>query len=177
MDALLADGVAPEDLTPFDLDRAFAKLDKIKTSITVYWETGNQLVSSLADKRVVMCLCIDGRALQAGQLNPDIEVAWDGGLRYVGYWVVPTNAPHPEAAHAFLKSTLDPDRGATFTSLIGYSGIVKGVYDLLTPERQKNVLINPKNLDKTYELTPDQVKWIGDHYDEINERWTTWVSQ
>ena len=34
--ALLADGVAPEDLYPLDLDRAFAKLDTIRDDLTFY---------------------------------------------------------------------------------------------------------------------------------------------
>lgn len=41
--ALLADGVAPDDLFPLDLDRAYAKLDEIKPHIDVWWKSGNQL--------------------------------------------------------------------------------------------------------------------------------------
>src|SRR5690606_10145614 len=38
--ALMADGVAPEDLYPLDMERAFRKLDEIKPHITVWWESG-----------------------------------------------------------------------------------------------------------------------------------------
>ena len=43
--ALMADGVAPADLYPLDVDRAFAKLDEIKEKIAIWWTGGAQTVS------------------------------------------------------------------------------------------------------------------------------------
>src|SRR5918993_1067098 len=45
--ALLADGVAPDKLYPLDLDRAFKKLDSIKSEI-VWWSGGAQSQQLLA---------------------------------------------------------------------------------------------------------------------------------
>jgi spermidine/putrescine-binding protein len=176
IDALLADGVAPADLTPLDLDRAFAKLDPVKPSIKVYFESGNEAVAALVDRRVVMCLCPDDRGLEAAGLNPDVVFAWDGALRDATLWAMPTNAPHPEAAYAFLRSTLDPARQAENTRLTGQTGIVQGLYDLLPPEQQETTMLNPANFEKTFGLTDEQVTWIADHHEEIVERWTAWIS-
>lgn len=175
--ALLADGVPPERLTPFDYARAFRKLDAIKPSIKVFYESGNQLVSALVDGRAVLCLCIDGRALQAAQLKPSIQMVWKGGWRSVSYWVIAKQAPHPRAAHAFIRSTLAPARQATFTSLMGYSGVVPEAYALLTKERRESVLLNPENFRQTFELRPDQIEWLAQHRQELNDRWTEWVSR
>ena len=65
--ALLADGVAPEDLYPLDIERAFAKLDEIKDHITVWWTAGAQSEQILRDGEVVQqgtkqeMLCLWGR--------------------------------------------------------------------------------------------------------------------
>ena len=40
--ALQADGVARNQLYPPDLDRAYKKLDKVKSSVAVWWRTGDQ---------------------------------------------------------------------------------------------------------------------------------------
>lgn len=60
--ALLADGVAKEELYPLDVDRAFAKLDEIKPHINVWWTTGDQSQQIFRDEEVVMGLLWDGRA-------------------------------------------------------------------------------------------------------------------
>ena len=39
--ALLADGVEPSELFPLDVDRAFSKMDEIKSHIGLWWRTGD----------------------------------------------------------------------------------------------------------------------------------------
>ncbi len=38
--ALIADGVAPKDLYPLDVERAFKSLSRVRPSITRFWDTG-----------------------------------------------------------------------------------------------------------------------------------------
>ena len=52
--ALMADGVAPKDLYPLDLDRAFRKLDEIKDHIAVWWTGGAQSTQLLESGEVDM---------------------------------------------------------------------------------------------------------------------------
>src|SRR5580704_6265028 len=47
--ALMADGVAPDQLYPLDVDRAFKKLEEIKPYITVWWTSGAQSAQLLND--------------------------------------------------------------------------------------------------------------------------------
>ena len=56
--ALLADGVKPDEVynvlsTPEGVDRAFAKLDTIKSSL-VFWSSGGQPMQLLSSGEVVM---------------------------------------------------------------------------------------------------------------------------
>lgn len=38
--ALMADGVAPQDLYPLDVERAFAKLEELKPDVVTWWPSG-----------------------------------------------------------------------------------------------------------------------------------------
>jgi len=52
--ALLADGVPADKLYPIDTDRAFAKLQKIREQIKVWWKQGDQPTQLLSTGEVVM---------------------------------------------------------------------------------------------------------------------------
>ncbi|MFM7442286.1 MAG: extracellular solute-binding protein, partial [Tabrizicola sp.] len=63
--ALMADGVPAAEVysvlsTPEGVDRAFAKLDTIKSEV-VWWEAGSQATQLLADGEVVMTTAYNGR--------------------------------------------------------------------------------------------------------------------
>src|SRR5580700_1787510 len=59
--ALMADGVAPDELYPLDVDRAFKKLEQIKPYITVWWTSGAQSAQLLNDGEVDMVMAWNGR--------------------------------------------------------------------------------------------------------------------
>lgn len=90
--ALIADGVAKEDVykvlaTPEGVDRAFAKLDTIKSEV-VWWEAGAQAPQLLADGQVVMTSAWNGR-LQAAidKEGKPFKIVWGSsgpGLGLVG---------------------------------------------------------------------------------------------
>ena len=92
--ALIADGVAKEDVykvlgTPEGVDRAFKKLDTIKSDV-VWWEAGAQAPQLLADGQVVMTSAWNGR-LQAA-IDKDkkpFKIVWDHqGLDW-DWWASP----------------------------------------------------------------------------------------
>ncbi len=67
--ALMADGVPAAEVydvlaTPEGVDRAFAKLDTIKSEV-VWWEAGSQAPQLLADGEVVMTTAYNGRIFNA----------------------------------------------------------------------------------------------------------------
>jgi len=59
--ALLADGVDPKALYPLDVDRAFSKLDTVKSSI-VWWSTNAQSQQLINDGQVNVGVIVNGRA-------------------------------------------------------------------------------------------------------------------
>jgi mannopine transport system substrate-binding protein len=174
--ALVADGVEPADLIPLDWDRAFAKLDAVKQDIAWY-RGGTEMMNVIIDGPAVMCLCSDARMLRAHQQDPDIVLAFEGGLRGTVYWAVPADAPNPAAALAFLRWTLDPARQADFTQRIGYSGVVSASYEQLPEDLQALVLANPANFALTWSFTDEQNEWLAENAADASERYAEWVSR
>ncbi len=174
--ALVADGVAPADLIPLDWDRAFAAMDPIKDDV-VWYQGGTGMLTTMLEKQADICLCSDARMLQAQKEDSDIRVSYEGGTRALVYWAIPADAPHPNAALAFLRSTLDAQRQASFTETIGYSGVVEDSYDLLPADLQTQVLVNPENYSQTWSFTPEQNAWLAEHASEASDKYATWTGQ
>ena len=105
--ALMADGVAPADVyamlgTPEGVDRAFAKMDSIKSDV-VWWEAGAQPPQLLADGEVAMTTAYNGRLFAAaiGEGKP-FQIVWDGQVYENEMYVVPKGAPNKDEAMDFI---------------------------------------------------------------------------
>ena len=77
--ALLADGVAPDQLYPLDLDRAFKKLDTIKDEI-VWWSGGAQSQQLLASGEAPLGQFWNGRAFAVQETGVNVGVSWEQNL-------------------------------------------------------------------------------------------------
>jgi spermidine/putrescine-binding protein len=175
--ALVADGVPREDLTPLDYDRAFAKLDAIKPLISNFYRGGSAAIQMMVDHTASMCICADVLMSVAQKVNPDVRIAVDGALSSLIYWAIPKAAPHPNAAMAFLKSTLDPGANADWMNLTGSSSLNRAAYELIPPSLLEKLVLGPSNIDKTWQFTAEDNEWFAEHATEIADRWATWVGQ
>ena len=102
--ALMADGVAPEDLYPLDIDRAFAKLDTIKDH--VIWYTSNSVSQQLfVDQEVGVGIILNGRAFDVNKKGAPVNVQWNQNIRSIDYLVIPKGAPNAEVAQHFMNAT------------------------------------------------------------------------
>ncbi|MFN3233712.1 MAG: polyamine ABC transporter substrate-binding protein [Alphaproteobacteria bacterium] len=166
--ALLADGVDPEALYPLDVDRALAKLDQIRNQL-VFWEDGEQPAKLIADGLVAMTSIFNGRAWAATN-EAGLSLGWtmNQGLLEMEYWVVPANAPNPEAAFDFIRFSLTTPRQTAFGNAIPY---------------------RPTNLDArkyvsqaTGEAEPSadlsislNAEWWAENEAAVQARWDAWV--
>lgn len=109
--ALLADGVAPADLYPLDTERAFAKLDSIKSDIT-WWSSGAQSIDNFENGSCDLGIVWANRAYVAKQENGlPLGVSWDQAGYANSVWAIPADAPNPEAAQQLLKSVIENTAG------------------------------------------------------------------
>ncbi|MDH0873167.1 ABC transporter substrate-binding protein [Agrobacterium pusense] len=176
--ALLADGVAPADIyktlgTPEGVDRAFAKLDTIKSQI-VWWEAGAQAPQLLASGEVVMTTAWNGRIFNANKEGRKFAIVWDNQILDTNFWVIPKGARDVEASADFIHFAVQPKILAATTKYIPYGPVRSSATSEVAPENAKDLPTSPQNL-KAY-LTLDNAFW-ADHGDEIRKRFTTWLSK
>ena len=184
--ALLADGVAPADVytllgTPEGVDRAFAKLDTIKSEV-VWWEAGAQAPQLLADGEVAMTTAYNGRIFAAavGEGKP-FQIVWDGQIFENEVYAVPKGAPNKDLAMEFIKYATSTEGLRAQASYISYGPPRKSanaepiIYagDGKT-EMGPHLPTAPANL--TNALLTSTEFWV-DHDAELNERFQAWLSQ
>ncbi len=172
--ALLADGVPPDQLFPIDYDRAFAKLDQLKPNIAVWWTSGDQSMQIFRDDQVVMSFMWSGRAVRLKGEGLPIEVGWNQAIKDFSVWSVAREAPHPNAARAFLDFYLGNPQSHLGFMLENKNSTSNAEAAALLPEAEK------PNFGATYwdeMINVDGNQWVAEHRAEILEKFTAWLGQ
>lgn len=100
--ALLADGAAGDALYPLDLDRAFAKLDKIKSDI-IWWGNGDEAIRLLASGECSIGIAWSGRVYSAVKNDSaPLAMVWKDSLYAQAVYGIPRGAPNAAAAQALI---------------------------------------------------------------------------
>src|SRR5581483_7275109 len=101
--ALLADNVPPSDVykvlgTPAGVERAFKKLDELRSSI-VWWTNVSQVPDMLASGELAMSVATPARLLAANKAdNRHFKIVWNGNLYSIDFWVILKNSPNRQQA-------------------------------------------------------------------------------
>ena len=169
--ALLADGVKPEALYPLDLDRAFAKLDTIKSDI-IWWEGGAQSQQLLASGEAPIGFFWNGRlaALQADGM--DVGISWDQNITAADALVVPKGTKNKEAAMRYIAAATGAAEQAGFAAETGYAPINTGSAALMEPKVRATL----PDQQTAVQINADMAYWAA-HRDEIGNRWYAWQAQ
>jgi len=182
--ALIADGVAAADVysvlaTPEGVDRAFAKLDTIKSEV-VWWEAGAQPPQLLADGEVLMTTAYNGRIFNAvaGEGKP-FEIVWDGQIWDLDLWVIPKGAKNKEAALEFLAFSTETAQLAKQASYISYGPARKSSSPLVGKFHDKDIDMGPQmptNPDNLKNAVQNNFDFWADNADQLNERFNAWLA-
>ena len=177
--ALMADGVPAAEVyevlgTDEGVDRAFAKLDTIKSEV-IWWEAGAQPPQLLADGEVVMTTAYNGRLYSAivNEGQP-MQIVWDGQVWDFDLWAIPENAPNKQAALDFLVFSTDTERLARQADWISYGPVRRSSTASVDPKVLPHLPTAPDNF--TNALQNDFEFW-ADNQDELNERFNTWIAR
>ena len=177
--ALLADGVTPQDVyktleTPEGVDRAFKKLDAIKSDI-VWWEAGAQPAQLLKSGEVKMAVAWNGRIADANtKEKADLGIAWKNQIRGFDMWVVPVGAKDLKLAKDFVAYTIRPEVNAELSKFIAYGPTVEAASALVDKRVSDNLPTAPSNSDGA--LAQDGAFW-GANGEALNARFASWVAQ
>ncbi len=183
--ALMADGVPAKDVysvlaTPEGVDRAFAKLDTIKSDV-VWWEAGAQPPQMLADGEVTYTTAYNGRIFNAvaGEGKP-FEIVWDGQVWDLDLWVIPKGAKNKDTALDFLKFSTSTEQLAAQASYISYGPARASSSPLVGKFHDKDIDMGPQMPTNPANLTnavQNNFEFWADNADQLNERFNAWLAK
>ncbi|WP_128254143.1 ABC transporter substrate-binding protein [Falsirhodobacter deserti] len=177
--ALLADGVPGEEIydvlaTPEGVERAFAKLDEIKSDV-IWWESGAQVLQLLGAGEVVMAAAYDGRLTMAARdENRNFKLSFDGALYATDSWVVLKGTPMKDQAMELVSFMSQADRMAQMPALLPYSVPNSEAMSMLTPEEASLLLTAPENSGNSIPI--DTWFWV-DNIEALTTRFNAWLAQ
>ena len=177
--ALMADGVKAEDVyatlgTSAGVDRAFKKLDTIKSSV-VWWEAGAQPPQLLADGEVALTTAYNGRLFNAiVKEGKPFVIVWDGQVWDLDLWVIPKGSRNLENALKFIAFSTDTVRNWDQSNYISYGPVRKSAQALLDPKMAPHMPTYSTNFKNA--VQNDWQFW-ADNTDELNERFANWLAR
>ncbi|CAM3035839.1 putative spermidine/putrescine transport system substrate-binding protein [Paracoccus aminovorans] len=182
--ALIADGVPAAEVydtlgTPEGVDRAFQKLDTIKKDV-VWWEAGAQPMQLLADGEVSMTTVYNGRLFDAivGEGKP-FDTIWDGQYLEINAFVVPKQAPHPEAALEYVNFATGTQPLADQAKWISYGPARKSsapLVGLYNDGKTEMAPFMPTSDEHMKTAVVDDPEFWADHSAELAERFNNWLA-
>ncbi len=170
--ALMADGVAPQDLYPLDVERAFKKMDEIKPHIAAWWTTGAQSAQLLVDQEAVIGTAWNGRYYALVKEGAPIAMEWNQGAIKESAFGIPKGAKDAYWGQRLLALATDAKLQGEYASIIGYPGLNLEATQYTDPEMVPYLPTSPENLPKQFWI---DLQWWADHRAELNERWARWL--
>lgn len=169
--ALLADGVAPEQLYPLDLDRAFRKLDSIKPDI-VWWGSGDESQQLLGAGATSLGMFWNGRVNALQQAGSPVGISWQQNLVTGDFLVIPRGAKNADAAKRFLGYATSARAQADFATQTGYAPVNLQSVALIPPHLADS--LPSAHMDSQINL---DFKYWSKNGEAIAERWYAWQAQ
>lgn len=177
--ALIADGVPVDQVyktlaTPAGVERAFRKLDTIKSSI-VWWETGAQPPQLLADGEVSMVSAYNNRiwTVIVTDKKP-FDFIWDGQLKNIQGYAIVKGTKNLKEAKAFLREATHPESLAALSSQTALGPMRKSSVPMID-EKVRPYLPTAAEHQKGA-LDVDPAFW-ADHSDDLNQKFAVWLGR
>lgn len=169
--ALLADGVAMEELYPLDIDRAFASLDRIRGNVLVWWQESKEPIELVSGGAVGMASAFSPRIDQLG-LSAEIRTLWYQGMLSADAWVVPRGTPNEDVAMDFIAFATRAIPSANFSRLVPFGPVNVESFEYLRRDRLELLPSSPSN--KAVQFVEDFEFWAN-NAESLTERFETWL--
>ncbi len=176
--ALMADGVAPGEVyqalgTPAGVDRAFKKLDTIKSSIQ-WWEAGAQPPEWLSSGDVVMTSAYNGRIAAMNAGGKHLQIVWNGQIYSLDYWTVVKGSPFTKQATQMIDFMSQPDVLKNFAQYIPYGPPQQQAVAMLPASMVEQLPTAPAHM--TNALSSSNNFWL-ENEDDLNQRFNAWLAR
>ncbi|MEZ0213727.1 MAG: ABC transporter substrate-binding protein [Xanthobacteraceae bacterium] len=175
--ALIADGVPKADVykvlaTPEGIDRAFAKLTKLKPSIVKWWSAGAEPPQMLSSGEVAMSTAWNGRITNMKKEGRPVAIIWNGSAMNLTYFSIVKGTKSKREVEQYFASYLSPARAAAYAKLVPYPGFVPDIEKHLDASILVDLPTAPANVAQQFEMNDDF--WAA-HLPALTERWNGWL--
>ncbi len=176
--ALLADGVAPDQVyatleTEEGQARAFAVLDRIKTSI-VWWEEGTEPVALLDSGAVAMTSVWNGRLFRPiAEDGKPFTILWDGQIWDIDSWGIPKGSDNKAKAMDFIRFSTGSGPLAEQTKYISYGPARKSAMAMVAESTK--ALLPTAEANMASALQSD-ANWWADRHEELSAKFEQWLA-
>ena len=171
--ALMADGVEASKLFPYDLDRAFKSLDRIKKDVRVWWSQSPQSQQLLRDGEVELIGMWNTSAQAMVDQKQPIELVYNQAVIDVATWVVARGTPRAKTAWRFIEFAVEPERLAQFAKRNNYGPMNPRSFEHLPPDVVARMPTSPENLPKGVILDAEK---LLPQLDVMAKRFEQWLS-
>lgn len=170
--ALLADGVAPDDIYPLDVDRALDSLDTIR-SVTTFAPNVGALQQAVASGQVDMFFLPDSRIVPLLKDGNDLTVVWDVTVSSINGFAVPKGSTKKAAAEAFIASVTQPGPVETISELLGVAPINTAAKPKLDEDAAQVEVYGEVN---TGDNVLQDISWYAENFNQATEKLTNWLA-
>ncbi|MCW2583181.1 MAG: transporter substrate-binding protein [Klenkia sp.] len=166
--ALLADGVAPENLYPLDIDRAIAKLDTIKDSL-VFWQSGSESEEIVGSGEVAMVMTYNARAYDAREnLGLPVDYTFNQQILAASYLSVPRGTQNLDAAMQLIAYAVSAEHNGAPSQ---FSPLAPSNTEA-TPDAAMEQDLPTAHLDQPHASFDDE--YIAQNSAEIDSAYQAW---
>lgn len=176
--ALMADGVPTKEVynvlaTKAGVDRAFKKLDELKSNIQ-WWEAGAQPPQFLVAGDVVMSTVYNGRIDAAQREGKNLAITWAGGIYDLDYWVIPKGSKNKDVAEKFIAFSSTAEAQHNYASKIAYGPVNNNAFKRMD---YKMLAQLPTSTANVKDSVQQNMKFWTDHGEELEQRFTAWAAK
>jgi len=171
--ALLADGVKPENIYPLDVERALKKWSTIKGD-TIWAANPGALFQLVTSNQVDMQFLVQARSQAALDAGAKMIPVWDVTVTSLDGLAVPKGSPHLPEIQKFFSFVLQPDSQARMATYSGAAPSNLKAQPTYTANGIKVNAFGPANTGKTFQIDPI---WWSANFNQTAQRFTTWLNE
>lgn len=168
--ALLGDGVAPDQLYPLDIPRALAKLESLGDELIVT-PSYQGCAEMVASGEAALGGCWTGRLLAMAEAGQPVALQWNQGIISPGYWAIPKGAPNKDLAMRMIAWALSDEHNADIARYISYGPVnveaLSRVDPAVAPSLQSSYL--------DISVFPDDL-WYDQNRAAVTTAWAEWLA-
>lgn len=170
--AAMADGIAPKDVYPLDLDRAFKSLERVKPGVSIWWSNGAQSSQAAAAHEVDMVATYNGRVQAAIDDGAPFKIVWNQGIWAPDGYSIPKGNPKVKLCNDFLKFCARPDRQAEYASIARYSPPNPKAFQFID---KKLIELMPTAPGRVEKMVMENGAFWAQNLEKVAARFNEWI--